>query len=760
MSDHTNDPFEDELRRIARAMVAEDSSDVDVVANDSAASMSPTDLNVFDLSERRQRPQLDVRNRSVRTPARQRGRVLVGVAAAVLLFAGAFVVSTQRTPADTQVIASGNGADIAARGADVAANAELADLPDVTVAAASQADGDGMTAISLNSGHYAVAVPEAGVPVAAEIAGQPRMRSVPIYDEPGGEPRVLVDKNEIDAISVGYPLLHGGAGETPLVLRVIGESDDREWLRVQTPARPNMSSAWVKRTDFAIYQTDVRIEIDLAGDGSIEIVDQSGVLHQGPIVQGRDGRKTTTGVGFIEAALPGSSRSEAYGPLIFSTAMFSEQLGTFGGSGGHPRNFIHGTNQPDLMGERISSGEIRVTNDTLGVMAEVVVPGTPVIFYDSTTGDTAENARSRPYAQADTRSFDQLIVPSDPLHESSLYVNCPVRVGLCIDLSVLESEVKLDIKSDVWNINDLAVAVVAEPQWSPGDPLPLLADPTPRSRAPVEAAPTLFVTAKPNAGVPAPERWPESVAGSRVISVYDEPAGEPRTLVLTDDVDREQYQLPLMHPTAQGEPLVLWVIEGSMGDDWIKVQAPTLPHRQSVWVRSEDFVFGTSNTTIEIDIGEPASLALFENGERIRRVVVAAGRDSRPSVTGESMIASRIDGATLPPAYGPWVLHQNVFSEVLGSFGGGPNGLPPSLAIRGTTAPDTLGMNVSSGGIRVENSVLDLIADHPQGIVGARVVTYESGVVTREQVRGAPWTEAETVGVDSDLEVAVVEVFT
>lgn len=155
----------------------------------------------------------------------------------------------------------------------------------------------GELAMSPLSGHYAVAVEGAGVPRSLD------MWTVPVYDEPGGEPRQLVDVNEIDEVSTGYPLAHSNGGQ-PLVLRVLGESIDREWLRVQAPVRPNNSAIWVNRSDFAVYQTDNRIEIDLANAGQIQIVDGSDVLHEGPIVQGRDGRETPLGAGFLEAAIP------------------------------------------------------------------------------------------------------------------------------------------------------------------------------------------------------------------------------------------------------------------------------------------------------------------------------------------------------------------------------------------------------------------------------------------------------------------------
>jgi lipoprotein-anchoring transpeptidase ErfK/SrfK len=46
--------------------------------------------------------------------------------------------------------------------------------------------------------------------------------------------------------------------------------------------------------------------------------------------------------------------------------------------GGLPEIAIHGTNQPELMGQARSNGCIRLPNDAIQRLAEVVPLGTPV----------------------------------------------------------------------------------------------------------------------------------------------------------------------------------------------------------------------------------------------------------------------------------------------------------------------------------------------------------------------------------------------
>ena len=92
---------------------------------------------------------------------------------------------------------------------------------------------------------------------------------------------------------------------------------------------------------------------------------------------GRESRPTPIVRAYIDEMIPGESLGPAYGSWVLSIAAFSETLGTFGG-GGMPKLALHGTNQPDLMGQYISSGCIRVPNEIIDFIADSVPVGTIV----------------------------------------------------------------------------------------------------------------------------------------------------------------------------------------------------------------------------------------------------------------------------------------------------------------------------------------------------------------------------------------------
>lgn len=205
---------------------------------------------------------------------------------------------------------------------------------------------------------------------------------IPVYREPGAEQQALLDVNRIEGITSQYDLVNTSGPDGVLVLRVLDVSPDGEWLQVQAPARPHDRFVWVRAGDFDLAHTTRRIEIDLAGEGALRVFDGDAVLFESPIVQGRAERPSPVHVTYLRSGIAGELVAPAYGLAILDIASYSEALGSFGSSGGLPSNYVHGTNQPALMGKRVSSGEIRVPNENLAVIIELAGPGTPVILHD------------------------------------------------------------------------------------------------------------------------------------------------------------------------------------------------------------------------------------------------------------------------------------------------------------------------------------------------------------------------------------------
>lgn len=268
-----------------------------------------------------------------------------------------------------------------------------------------------------------------------------------------------------------------------------------------------------------------------------------------------------------------------------------------------------------------------------------------------------------------------------------------------------------------------------------------IALPDPRSIGDLVAAPLgTFMIARPDAGFPLGD-------DAAIVPVYDQPGGEPRVLVDTNNIDLVNLEFPLRNPTVFRQPLVLRVLSGTQADEWILVQAPTRPHRRHVWVRASDFEFGHTDLRIEVDLQVRGRFALIDGDRELITNDIVYGREARPTVLHDTYVEQAFDATVLSPAYGTYILTLASYSETLGSFGGGM----PGQSLHGTNQPELMGQRVSSGGIRVPDEVIDFVYAQPE-LLGASVIIYDSSGIGREDAiarqRNKAWSPALTRSFD------------
>ena len=199
---------------------------------------------------------------------------------------------------------------------------------------------------------------------------------VSAFDEPGGTIVELYDVNLVDDIELEYPLYGLTTFGNPLVLLVEEFDNTGEWARVQVPIRPNGTTAWVQTEFFTARTHNFRITIDLS-DSMVSVFQGDELLVEQRAVTGSPELPTPVVRTYIDEKIPGEGRNPAFGDWILSLAAFSETLGTFGG-GGLPKLALHGTDEPELVGQQVSSGSIRVPNEVVSLIAETVPVGTIV----------------------------------------------------------------------------------------------------------------------------------------------------------------------------------------------------------------------------------------------------------------------------------------------------------------------------------------------------------------------------------------------
>ncbi len=169
----------------------------------------------------------------------------------------------------------------------------------------------------------------------------------------------------------------------PTTFAVIGDpvatSDATDgWYKVLLPTRPNQSTGWVPVGSVELTQTPYRIFIDL-GARTLRVENNGAAVFETPVAIGTDDNPTPLGATYVTELIENTDPDGAYGPYAFGLALHSETLTEFAGGPGQVG--VHGTDQPDLIGDAVSHGCIRLTNDAIVDLQELGLPlGAPVFI--------------------------------------------------------------------------------------------------------------------------------------------------------------------------------------------------------------------------------------------------------------------------------------------------------------------------------------------------------------------------------------------
>jgi lipoprotein-anchoring transpeptidase ErfK/SrfK len=164
----------------------------------------------------------------------------------------------------------------------------------------------------------------------------------------------------------------------PTVFAVLGSSPcgPERWLKVQLPIRPNQITGWVRGRDVRLQRVRARIVIDLS-DRLITVSSAGKQVLSAPVALGAPGTPTPTGRYYVNQRLIAPDPNGPYGPAALGISAYSDVL-TDWAQGGPVA--IHGTNRPDLIGQAVSHGCVRVRNEVLRQMWELAPAGTPVLI--------------------------------------------------------------------------------------------------------------------------------------------------------------------------------------------------------------------------------------------------------------------------------------------------------------------------------------------------------------------------------------------
>jgi lipoprotein-anchoring transpeptidase ErfK/SrfK len=159
----------------------------------------------------------------------------------------------------------------------------------------------------------------------------------------------------------------------PLVFLV--EDDLGDWLQVLLPIRPNGSTGFIRTADVELARNSYSIDIELSAH-RLTVTKGDEVIADEVIGVGTAATPTPGGKYYLKELLEPPDPNGVYGPYAYGLSGFSNVLEEFNGGPGVIG--LHGTNQPELLGTDVSKGCIRMSNEAITKLAEVLPLGTPV----------------------------------------------------------------------------------------------------------------------------------------------------------------------------------------------------------------------------------------------------------------------------------------------------------------------------------------------------------------------------------------------
>jgi lipoprotein-anchoring transpeptidase ErfK/SrfK len=209
------------------------------------------------------------------------------------------------------------------------------------------------------------------VPRGPEVSVAPVVSSTSIAARLHGPTEVLAEPSAgADVVTTLDATTELGSAATLLVLE-----QQAGWLHVSLPIRPNGSSGWIPAEAAELRSTDYVITVDLESR-TLTLSEGEAIIVQTPVAIGSDENPTPPGRYFITDLVDTGDAAGAYGPFAFGPSGHSETLTEFGGGDGQLG--IHGTNDPSSIGQNVSHGCVRVPNETVAQMVDLVPLGTPV----------------------------------------------------------------------------------------------------------------------------------------------------------------------------------------------------------------------------------------------------------------------------------------------------------------------------------------------------------------------------------------------
>jgi lipoprotein-anchoring transpeptidase ErfK/SrfK len=143
------------------------------------------------------------------------------------------------------------------------------------------------------------------------------------------------------------------------------------WYRVSLPGRPNGRSGWVRAASVHITPMTKRLFID-RGARRFRFWEGDRLVREGAVAVGKPGAETPLGLFYVQSKFVPTA--PILGAYAFETSAYSK-LSDWPGGGVVG---VHGTPWPWLLGQAVSHGCVRLSNEDVLFLRPRMPVGTPV----------------------------------------------------------------------------------------------------------------------------------------------------------------------------------------------------------------------------------------------------------------------------------------------------------------------------------------------------------------------------------------------
>lgn len=233
------------------------------------------------------------------------------------------------------------------------------------------------------AGLVALALPSVGLgavtntpPPPVVGAGTIDVPVLPVYAEPSRSSRVLARLTEFREQDYRPRSILAIDTKTRVVTRKVGKKWKRTtelaWYRITVPGRPNGRRGWVEASKVTIRPMPWQVVV-FRDSRVIQLWKGDAKLYQAKVAVGAPGMETPTGLYHVTVRFK-PIRQTFLGTFAFELSAYSK-LSEWPGGGVVG---LHGTWAPQLLGQAVSHGCIRIANETANFLRDRIPVGTPI----------------------------------------------------------------------------------------------------------------------------------------------------------------------------------------------------------------------------------------------------------------------------------------------------------------------------------------------------------------------------------------------